>query len=69
MKHRWEETDIDDCKKIDERGDYSGTKAHVKFRRPVKALGTDLPIGRRLSMVAVTLLKSVWALEKKLEVD
>jgi len=69
MKHRWEETDIDNCKNVDERGDYPGTKSHVKFRRPVKALGTDLPIGRRLSMVAVTLLKSVWALEKKLEVD
>jgi hypothetical protein len=69
MKHRWEETDIDDCKVIEDRGDYPETKFHLRFKRPLKLIGTDLPIGRRQSFVVATLLKTIWALEKKIELD
>ena len=67
MKHRWEETEFDKCESVDERGDYPETKGFYKFLRVLKH--GDVKIGRRRFSAAAALFKSVYALEKKLEVD
>ena len=69
ISHRWEETEYDNCKVVDEKGSYPGTKAHVKMRRTQKELGTDPPMGQRLTLTAVTLMKAIWDLENKIELD
>jgi hypothetical protein len=39
------------------------------MRRTQKELGTDPPMGQRLTLTAVTLMKAIWDLENKIELD